>query len=235
MFDPTVFFHFLKKPQYDNIERTQTNVIGTAIKIYLLTLLFVGLVSTLNTIILKAFLTLPVDETLLIPPSLKEHYWKYLISIGIFAPILEEVIFRLPLIFNPINISLSVSTLLALIVHKVSNGLLSIITLILFFSIVYHFSTIYNLGFLSFWTKNFRFIFYLLSLIFGLVHISNYKFIEVSQYFIAPILILPQLMLAFILSYTRLYYKKGFLICILIHSLMNMISILVFLLELGNK
>jgi Type II CAAX prenyl endopeptidase Rce1-like len=231
MFNPSEFIQFLKKPQYHFIERKETPVICTAIKIYFLSLLFIGLVNSLNITVLKTIFTLPIDASLAVPEPFKNHLWIYFLFVVIYSPIMEEVIFRLPLIFDPVNISLSISTLLALIVHKVSDGIFPIITFLLLFFLIMRLVIIYEFNLFSFWGKNFRYIFYLLCLTFGLVHISNYKFIEISQYFIAPFLVLPQLLLGFLLSYTRLYYKKGFLICIFIHSLMNLISTSVFLFE----
>ena len=235
MFNPSEFIHFLKKPHYEFIERKETNVISTAIKIYLLALLFIGLINSLNITILKTFFTIPIDESLAVPEQLKRHLWAYLLLVVIYSPIMEEVIFRLPLIFEPVNISLSISTLIALIVHKVSDGILPILTFLALFFLITRLAIIYKLNFFSFWNKNFKYIFYLLSLTFGLVHITNYKYVELSQYFMAPILILPQLLLGFLLSYARLYYKKGFLICIFIHCLMNLISTSVFLLDYGHR
>ena len=231
MFEPSEFFHFLQRPQYQSLERKKTHILGTAIKIYLLTLLFIGLVNLINITILRAFLTLPIDETLEVPVKLKEHLWIYFLLVVIFSPVMEEVIFRLSLIFDPVNIALSISTLIALIVHKVSNGIVSIISFLLLFFLINRLAFVHKLSFFSFWNKNFKYIFYFLSILFGLVHISNYKFVEVTQYFIAPILIFPQLAIGFILSFARLYYKKGFLICIIFHVLMNLISVSIFLLQ----
>jgi len=234
MFEPSAFFHFLQRPQYQSIEREKTHVLGTAIKIYLLTLLFIGLVNLINITILRAFLTLPIDETFEVSASLKDHLWIYFFLVVVFSPFMEEVIFRLSLIFEPVNISLSISTLIALIVHKVSGGILSIISFIVIYILTYRLALVYKSGFILFWNKNFKYIFYFLSILFGLVHISNYKFIEVSHYFIAPILIFPQLAIGFILSFTRLYYERGFLICIIFHVLMNLVSVLVSLLQYSH-
>jgi hypothetical protein len=234
MFNPSEFVSFLKKPQYEVIERKCTNVLFTAIKIYLLALLIIGLISSLSTIILRAFIDLPIDETLTVPVTFKDHLWNYFILIAFISPLLEEVIFRLSLVFNPVNISLSISTLTSLIVHKISNGIISIIAFILIYLLINQLAFIYKSNFQSFWSKNFKYIFYSLSILFGLVHISNYNFFETYQYFIIPILIFPQLAIGFILSFTRIHYKKGFLICFIIHVLMNMVSVSISLLEYSH-
>ncbi len=149
----------------------------------------------------------------------------------IIAPIAEEVIFRLSLIFDPINFALSFSTLIGLIINKISNGFIGLIAFCLFFFLINRLANLFRLLLNSFWNNYFKYIFYCLPIIFGLVHISNYEFVDRTQYFIAPLLILPQVAIGFILSFTRLYYLKGFLICVIIHMLMNMISISVFLLQ----
>jgi len=225
MFEPSEFFNFLKNPKYQFLERKNTHVLGTALKIYLITFLLVGLINLITITIIRVLLILPIDETLEISASWKEHLWIYFLMGVIFAPFLEEIIFRLSLIFNPVNIALSVSTFITLIIHKVFNIFLSIITFLFLYFLIFSLVSTYRLNFISFWDRNFKYIFYLMPILFGLVHIGNYKFIEVSQYLIAPVLIFPQLAVGFILSFTRLYYKRGFLICIIFHVLMNLISI----------
>ena len=235
MFEPSEFFQFLKNPQYPIIEPKVTSVIPTAVKIYLLALLFIGLINFLNTTILHSFFVLPDDETFVVPEKWKENLWFFFMLVAIIAPFLEEVIFRLSLVFNPLNISLSVSTLISLIINKLFCPLISILSFFLVFILIYKLALTYEQKIIAFWNKNFKYIFYFLALSFGLVHISNYNYIKFSQYFMAPILVLPQLILGFLLSFTRIYYKKGFLICVIIHCLMNFMSTSVFLLEYSHK
>lgn len=224
MFEPSEFFRFLKKPQYKYIEGKETSIIPTAFKIYLLTLLFIGLIDLLNTTILRAFFILPVDKTLEVPEKWKEHLWFYFLLVAIIAPLMEEVIFRLSLIFKPINISLSVSTLLSLIINRLSCHLISIISFFLVFILIYKLTTTYKQRMISFWSKNFNYFFYFLSLLFGLAHMSNYRCTISSQYLLTLILIFPQLAIGFVLSFTRVYYKKGFIIGIIIHCIMNTVG-----------
>jgi hypothetical protein len=231
MFEPSEFFHFLQSPQYQFIERKKTHILRTSVKIYLVTLLFVGLVDLINITVLKAFLTLPIDNTLEIPVKLKEHLWNYFILLVFLAPILEEIIFRLSLIFNPTNISLSLATVIGLLVNKVSNAMTAIAVSLILFFLIYRLCLIYRTNLITFWNKKFKYIFYCFPIIFGLVHLSNYNFVEESQYLIAPLLIFPQLAIGFILSFTRLYFEKGFVMCLIIHILMNMISVSVYLIQ----
>ncbi len=235
MFSPLEFIYFIKDPKYISLERKSTHILRTSIKIYLLLLLIVGLINSLNLTILKAVLTLPVDNSLVISDSYKKHICFYLITVAFFAPIMEETIFRLPLIFKPINLSLSISILIALIIQKLAGHIVAIIFFILIFLPLISLSNTYNQILKSFWTNNFKFIFYFSSILFGLVHLSNYTYFENSQYLIIPILILPQLILGFLLSFIRMYYKKGLLMCIIIHSLINLVSVSIYLLEYSQK
>lgn len=224
MFEPSEFFQFLRKPQYPTIEAKETSVIPTAIKIYLLAILFIGLINSLNTTILHALFVLPVDKSLEVPENWKDHIWGFFILVAIIAPFMEEVIFRLSLVFDPLNISLSGSTIISLVLNKLSYHLIALISFLLVFILIYKLATTYKQEMIVFWNKNFKYIFYFLSLLFGLVHISNYKCTDTSQYLLTSILIFPQLAIGFVLSFTRVYYKKGFLIGILIHCLMNTVG-----------
>jgi membrane protease YdiL (CAAX protease family) len=224
MFEPSEFLQFLKKPQYPYIEAKETSVIPTAIKIYLVALLFIGLINFLNTTILHAFFVLPVDKSLEVPENWKDHIWGFFLLVAIIAPFMEEVIFRLSLVFDPLNISLSGSTIISLVLNKLSYHLIAIISFLLVFILIYKLATTYKQKMIAFWRKNFKYIFYFLSLLFGLVHIGNYKCTDTSQYLLTSILIFPQLAIGFVLSFTRVYYKKGFLIGIIIHCLMNSVG-----------
>jgi membrane protease YdiL (CAAX protease family) len=66
---------------------------------------------------------------------------------------------------------------------------------------------------------------------FGLIHIGNFELVKVSQYLIVPLLVLPQLGTGFVLSYVRLTYKNGFLICLLVHMLINFVPATMFLFQ----
>jgi membrane protease YdiL (CAAX protease family) len=232
MFDLSGFFDFLRRPHYQIIDRIRVNTFITAVKIYLVSIVIIGLINSFNIAVLRAFLTLPIDKSLTVPDSLKENLWIYFLLVVIISPIMEEVIFRLSLFFDPVYLALSFSTLSALIVNKVTNEILALITFIFVFILVNRLAYIFKRTFHSFWNKNFKYIFYFLSILFGLVHITNYNFTESSQYFVVIILIIPQLAIGLILSYTRVYYAKGFLICILFHIIMNLVSTSFYLIKI---
>lgn len=73
--------------------------------------------------------------------------------------------------------------------------------------------------------KIFPAVFYLSALIFALVHISNFE-LDPSRWFIAPLLVVPQFILALYLGYVRM--TNGILYSIYVHALNNAIPIFLF-------
>jgi membrane protease YdiL (CAAX protease family) len=235
MFSPVDFFSYLKHPVYLSFDRKGTNVVLTALQIYLLFILFIGLINSLNITILKTLVDIPIDNTQAIPDFLKNHLIIYFLLFGLYSPIMEEVVFRLPLLFSPTNIALSLATLSALLLHKFISGIMPIIIFLVLFLLLLKITHLYQKQLTVYWQRYFPYIFYFLSLSFGLVHTSNFSYTETLQFFIAPILVFPQISFGLILSYTRIYYRNGFLIGILIHSLLNSVSVLFYLLQLSQS
>lgn len=108
---------------------------------------------------------------------------------GVIVPFIEEVIFRLPLNYK-------------------RNYLFK------FVGFIIGKNTVKN-----FWFKYYTVFFYLFIIAFGLVHISNYKDESLGILLLAPILVLPQLIVGTILSYLRM--KLGFIWGFLNHALFN--------------
>ena len=72
--------------------------------------------------------------------------------------------------------------------------------------------------------KHFKIVFYAFAIVFGLVHLSNYPY-TTNVLFLAPILILPQVILGFYLGYTRI--KLGLLWSMLLHACYNAFFMLI--------
>jgi hypothetical protein len=116
--------------------------------------------------------------------------------------------------------------------HIFGNDLISIVIFFILFLLLHRLVSAYKQNLISFWNKNFIYVFYSMCLIFGLGHMGNYKYTTDIQYLIAPLLVLPQFIIGLILAFTRLYYQKGFLIAILVHVMINSISVSLYLLAL---
>ncbi|UWX56292.1 CPBP family intramembrane metalloprotease [Maribacter litopenaei] len=69
-------------------------------------------------------------------------------------------------------------------------------------------------------SKLFPFIFYLLTLGFGFMHITNYE-LNLQNIILSPILVAPQLAAGILLGFTRV--KFGLIFSILLHALYNLI------------
>jgi membrane protease YdiL (CAAX protease family) len=231
MFSISEFIQYLHNPRYPSFERKSAHIPSITFKIYLLLILFTGLIGVLCTILIPSSFKLPVDTTLEIPYRFKDNLWGFFLVVAFIGPLLEEILFRLSLVFEPSNIALSGSTLLYLVFRIISNRFISLISFFLLLIILFRIAYMYKSEITSFWNKNFKYIFYLLSLSFGLFHMSNYRYSEVTQFLIAPILVLPQIVMGLVLSFTRVYYKRGFLMGVFTHILINFITISIIMLH----
>ncbi len=225
MFKLSEFLHFLHHPHFNPLNREKTNMLTTSIKVYLVLLLMIILANVIKILISKLFFTVPVNEVTTFFESLKDHHLQFFILVAILAPIAEEIIFRLSLVFNPAYLAISFSLLISLIIHKLTSFLPALISLVPLFFVFYYLAVHYKLLIDRLWNKHLGVLVYLSSLSFGLLHIGNYQFVETYQYCIIPVLIFPQLTMGFLLSFVRLYYKYGILICILVHIIMNAFSV----------
>ena len=144
-----------------------------------------------------------------------------LLIITIYAPIFEELLFRIGLKFSKWNFIIMTVGLsyfgLRIIpdfewFHRLIIAL--IIGIIIFLNLNKN-----NLDFLSkFWIKNKRMIFYGLLLLFGLIHLVNYDLnLKVLSFTI--IIILPHIIGGFVYSYAR--FNSGIILAICLHSLNN--------------
>lgn len=160
--------------------------------------------------------------------DLKEKKVLMFLMVTIFAPILEELVFRYQL--KNYYISILCYALLAIgLLYKTFTGLT------LFFSIVVilimGFTAIITLGNNHFKihkliSKLFPIHFYLTAICFGLVHISNYNN-PFAYGFPIILLVLPQLFLGFILGYVRMRF--GLSKSIMMHAAYNLIPALALL------
>jgi hypothetical protein len=108
-------------------------------------------------------------------------YLKRIVLGLIMAPIFEELLMRLNLVFNKTNLIVFLLTCLGLAIYFFFIG--SNLKLTLFIVIVLVFLTILiNFAHCKlFIIKNYRFIFYFTAILFGLVHIFNFNGITLSK------------------------------------------------------
>ena len=143
---------------------------------------------------------------------------KLLLVITILGPIVEELIFRLFLVPKKIFISISISVICVTIAKSLWGEnywyewyLLTLPTS----AFVY-----YILRFIKSDVKiPIRYLVHISVISFAFMHIFNFLEVKTWMYFIFPILTVPQILMGYILSFTRLKY--GFLFGVLLHMIIN--------------
>jgi len=138
----------------------------------------------------------------------------------LFAPFVEELLFRLILRINKKNlIILNISVLVLLIFFIIKREP----TRIVFYSLLticLSICLIYIKQCKSLFIKYFNIIFYIIAGLFGLLHIYNYLGINLSNFILTPLFAIPQFVLGLILGYIRV--NNGFIYAVLFHFLMNL-------------
>jgi len=160
-----------------------------------------------------------------------------IIGIILGGPFIEELIFRLPLRYKKANfIPLTVVLLFFAGTLSFKKLHLSLALSILLFVVVAAFLIFYIFNrrmaenrdkFLS---SNYHFFFYSVTVLFALVHISNFSY-SVSLLLFAPIIVLPQFVAGFFIGYIRI--KQGFIWGFFLHALHNAIFLLPVLLYIS--
>ncbi|MGZ2369123.1 hypothetical protein ACXR6G_05015 [Ancylomarina sp. YFZ004] len=143
---------------------------------------------------------------------------KYILSVIIFAPIIEEIACRLPLIPRYKYISFSLSIFIITICKSIwgtGYGYECYLLALPAFGLAHYIFK--NKSFST--TKSINLLVHTSVVLFAFMHIFNFIELEVWMYFIFPILTAPQILMGYILSLTRLKY--GFLFGVLLHMLIN--------------
>ncbi len=160
--------------------------------------------------------------------------------VAIWAPVSEEVAFRLWLKFSPFKWALGIGFFLLFLVLLIeppffpeemllldsSQGILnSLGFLSISFVLIFSVLKVKAISFFveSFFKKYFHVFFYTLALLFAFIHLTNYDVDFKEIWYFAPLLIFPQLFLSFIITFIRMKY--GFFWAMFSHSLNNIIAI----------
>jgi hypothetical protein len=186
------------------------------------------------------FLYMYIDETIGLPKHKinevikKSSVIKIVIMGVILAPVFEEFAFRKFLKYSKLNLALSLGFLFYFVLGKFIHDDfysfdLSMILRIIFSSIIglipyVIISENKNKKLLVFWKKNFKFLLLLSIFFFASVHIGNYNFACNTDYYLIPILIFPQILLACICAFLRMNF--GIQYAIIFHSIYNLLPIL---------
>lgn len=165
--------------------------------------------------------------------SFRQESWVYQIALAcLYAPIVEELQFRLALKYSKINFAAFSGIWSFYFLKKFMAGYglfgemnhislavgLSLIFMASIYSFLHGKVDVNNrLG--EFWHRRYKVIFYVSVIGFGLLHSTNFDW-RFSTLLLIPILTLPQTSLGFMLGYVRLKY--GFSYAILLHAGFNL-------------
>lgn len=176
-------------------------------------------------------LILPISKTK--PEMLFLRYGQYtFLIVAILGPMLEETVFRLSLVLRKCYINISLIPVGFILCYKTFPHykifILVIITFVVILSLFNYF--VKKEQIVRFGTKYKLYIVWGSIVCFTLVHLTNF---EINNYAYLPLycfFLLPIFVLAIFTSYLRL--KIGFIFAILLHSLNNMIPLLIYYLRL---
>ena len=155
----------------------------------------------------------------------------YILKISLLLPIIEELVFRLPLQISKVNFATTLCIIIFLFLYKL--GILNIylaisLSIILFFFLYLGIKKEYNiLNSLSiFFTKYFREVFYFQALIFGFLHLANYN-VDFKYFYLFPLFLISYISSGCFWGYIRVRYSFGIYVCITSHIVVNSIYYIV--------
>jgi hypothetical protein len=147
-----------------------------------------------------------------------------LIKVSVILPIVEELIFRLPLKVNKVNFSLAFCVSLFVLINRLDRYLGVVLPIIIFGFLLLFLKD--ESKFLrkadSIVIKYFYLLFYSQALIFGLLHLKNFN-LNFNLFFLFPLFIIGHIIAGCFFGYIRIKYFFGIYICITSHVLINSI------------
>lgn len=221
---------YFKKPVYLATERsTFRNSFKVLFSVLLYTFLFLFVnylfVSALN-FVLKSEYKFSFQE-IIDKVQFTQSVRYNVLYILIVAPILEEIMFRLPLKFNRTNLFIALLTFYFFFYLRYAGLYASfwwpqLIPTIFFVALCW--LVVFHLCKDSFYktisTKYFGVLFYILAITFGLLHVTNFiEFVPQNLIFFSPIFAFHQVIMGFFLGYLRV--KKGLIWSIALHVCFN--------------
>ena len=232
-----ILLYFIN-PIYKTTEKISIfKLISVISKLYFLTftLIFLNtlLINNIDNFLSKIVNSSSIKNefTLYILQYKKINYYIYFFTTCLYAPFIEELIFRLPLSTKITHICISMSIIFYIIIggkfiHFEYNEYITyfeiLISIIFFLLLKKYFKK--NI-LINFNKKYFKHFFYLSCIIFGIVHLSNNPNIKIMFLPIYLIYILPQIIMGFSFAYLRVHY--GLFASFLMHFFINLLSFII--------
>ena len=216
--------YFLKHPKINDVP-ISLNLKKSALLIIQSILLYVGVLA------LSTLLFLPLLKLLNLFPKFGMNHSNIPLSfkVLILIPLFEEIIFRLPLRFSKQNFFLFLAGFNFLIFyHTYDTRILSIVSCII--AIIPYLKLIsepFDIRMKLIWEKHFFLLFYGFAFGFGLIHMSNFVNLNFEHYLLFPFIVSNQIAMGLIFGYVRVINKNGFILCVLLHIIINFPFILI--------
>ncbi len=218
---------FVVKPTLDRNKMSLSGRLGNVMVLLVLKIL----VSAFLALVISALSDL---ENIGIEQA-KENYAlvELLVAGALFLPIVEETMFRLGLIFSPVNWAIAVGVICYYLISRsyfdvsisdLENHLLFRVGVSLLIGIVMF--ALFHLKrsrLMRFSGRNLRLLFYLSVVVFAAAHVSNFD-TTTANFFDTLLIISPHLVGGIFLGFIRVKY--GFLIGLGFHSVNNFLGIL---------
>ncbi|WP_170132745.1 CPBP family glutamic-type intramembrane protease [Pedobacter cryoconitis] len=187
----------------------------------------------ISTLFIEAgVMTAPVMEAKIFPnPGMA------LLLAGLFAPLIEELMFRIWLVYSRTNLSIAIGTILAALSYKlyfysgladgsqyIKVGVLTILIGVVMGCFSFIGLKKIDLNLMRVFKSNSRKLTIISSFIFGYLHLTNYK-ITPNLLLFSPIVLANYIIGGLILSFIRVRY--GLIYAVLFHAVYNSIFILI--------
>jgi hypothetical protein len=217
------FILFLKRPDFG--KQFEIKSFSSFVKIVWKSFLILFAVSIITGLVIST----PLRYFSLLPSQRDTPFSLInIIKISLLLPIIEELIFRLPLRISKINIAISLSIILFVILNKIDIYVAIIFSIVLFvflFLLIKEESNILERTD-NFFTKYFYIFFYFQAFIFGFFHLTNYV-LDFKYFYLFPLFVINQIFIGVFLGYIRVRYTYGIFVCIVTHMVVNSIYCLI--------
>lgn len=162
---------------------------------------------------------------------IKLGVFKEILIVGLLAPLVEELMFRMPLTLKKASVALAIA---AIIYRFTDDNIVSfdyqntrdwirVLACVSIFSIIYKFLPQRFLDSLR--NNHFKYIFYISALFFGLIHILNFATPDYRLWAFYPFYVMPQISMGLFMGTLRMKY--GFFWGWSLHALNNLLPIFI--------
>ncbi|MEM9136031.1 MAG: CPBP family glutamic-type intramembrane protease [Cyanobacteria bacterium P01_F01_bin.42] len=218
------YFQFLKRPDTVRSSGDSRAILAKIWRLYTVHLILITLIALVIQVLSTWIISISENKLGSILDSVTTA--QFLFMAVVFAPLIEEVLFRLPLRFSRLNLGLPL-VIVMFSLSSIAVGLIPVPLTGVSWLVLFALGTLLGAAVISrldrkggsrLFSQHLRGLTYVSAIVFGSVHIMNYP---QSAWVVMPILVLPQTILGFLLVYVRIRF--GFLWAVYTHALHNLL------------